>query len=107
APFNDGNGANSGKVVVLQNDDILQASDYISNGTALYPNPNRNSFSIYFQNNPQNVTISIVDVAGKRVYSEIFTAQENISIDHNLDAGIYFVKLTSNTSEATLKMVVE
>ncbi|MBZ0328556.1 MAG: FG-GAP repeat protein, partial [Altibacter sp.] len=46
APFNDGNGANSGKVVVLQNDDILQASDYISNGTALYPNPNRNSFSI-------------------------------------------------------------
>lgn len=107
-PFSDEGGNNTGKVEVFYDDAILSVDDIAFNqSVVLYPNPNRNSFSIYFQHNPQNVTISIVDVAGKRVYSEKITAQENITIDHNLDAGIYFVKLTSNTSEATLKMVVE
>lgn len=89
-------------------------SDKSNSKVLLYPNPNKGVFEIaindvtQFQN--KNIAITIFDVNGRVIYNENVDTNVNSgnSIPLNvptISSGIYFVKLTSNDYEETLKFI--
>ncbi len=77
-----------------------------SNLTKLYPNPFNGLFSIILNNqHSKDVSVNIFDVLGKSVYDS--TTNEttfNINVA-NIPSGLYFVKLTSESFNETLKFI--
>jgi Zn-dependent metalloprotease len=79
---------------------------------AVYPNPATEDLTIEFSSaQPQEYTLSMVDVIGKSVYSSsnISAAGSNlqkISLD-NVKPGVYFIKLMSSSMKRTEKVVVK
>ena len=80
-------------------------------GVEVYPNPASDiaTISVDAVNNKDNYTISIVDVMGRVVASEIVNNGEasfirNIDIK-NLPAGIYMVSVESNGTREVTKLV--
>jgi hypothetical protein len=60
----------------------------------IYPNPSKGIFTIDFTDDvPPNTAISITDLLGKEVYSDIKCSSKNkINLDHN-PKGVYIVKI--------------
>ena len=81
----------------------------------LYPNPNRGErfyLSISGFEPYEMVFISIVDVFGKKVYSEVINTGDSGSKQHevipqNLERGIYFVICNSRTRREAVRMIVQ
>ncbi len=78
----------------------------------LAPNPNKGQFTLSFSlNETGNTSISIVDIAGREVYSESlsnFTGEYNKSLDLSSKArGEYLLKITQNGKTATANIVLE
>lgn len=74
-----------------------------STGIALYPNPTSDLLNIAFNLDKQsNVSFEIVDVLGKQVYSENFTAQTGNNLRsvfvNKFKNGLYFVKIQIGTT---------
>ncbi|RMA66011.1 T9SS type A sorting domain-containing protein [Ulvibacter antarcticus] len=103
------NSSNVGSVIVYENDSILSIPNLSSSefGIQLFPNPNNGRFSLNFSEEIDITAVTVVDAIGKIVYSERNIPSSTFEIDHNFTAGVYFVNVVSNTSEATIKMIVE
>lgn len=74
----------------------------------LYPNPNDGSFTLVFDQQGRNGMISVLDLAGKIVYSENVDAgnSNRIDLELNLAPGIYFVQMKLNDGGTLVKRVV-
>ncbi len=70
----------------------------------VYPNPFENEINIIGFNNPTNVKTEIYNSVGQKVMENNFSNQIIISTE-NLQAGIYFLKLTENGKTTTYKML--
>jgi hypothetical protein len=74
------------------------------------PNPSEGVFTVSMTNCPGSINLSISDVTGKPVYSEDFsTSGETFSrrFDFsNLNAGMYFLRVTSKTGTQAAKFVI-
>lgn len=98
-----------------------QSSKFIKNDTStkedkdipskfvnLYPNPNKGSFSILIKRNiTKDVAVTILDIYGKIVYTEKVNKNEFELNVNNFPNGMYFVKLSSDEINETLKFVKE
>ncbi len=73
----------------------------------LYPNPNTGQFYLNFSSLKDVSSISIIDVLGRSVYSNINISPETVEINQNLAAGMYVVTVKSGASATYLKMIVE
>lgn len=78
----------------------------------LYPNPAQNEVTIeIFNNSKENFVIEVFDISGKMIIS----VSENVSIGKNLmslnisslKSGFYFVRVHSQNSAKTLKLIVQ
>ncbi|MGP8216042.1 MAG: T9SS type A sorting domain-containing protein [Bacteroidia bacterium] len=80
-----------------------------SNSISVYPNPAIQKLNIKFNNvKSETGRISIVDITGREIYSELSIVNGELSMNvGNLAAGIYFVKVTTNTSSQVVKFVKE
>lgn len=89
---------------------LLSNSDFgLKNSFAIYPNPNKGNFSIQFSEVVSNYSVQVIDQAGRIVFADDFTDQNNLMQTINLNSalsGIYFVTLKSNDSVATKKIIV-
>ncbi|CAN5573028.1 hypothetical protein BH10BAC1_BH10BAC1_16300 [soil metagenome] len=80
--------------------------------TQLFPNPANNSSTLLFTlKTSEQITISLFDVAGKKVLDianeEMSKGNQKIVINiSKLNAGIYICKIQSNDSEKLMKLVV-
>jgi hypothetical protein len=75
---------------------------------ALYPNPNKGTFSIMLsQKEVKNLEVTVFDVIGKPVYQTKVDQNEFELSLSNLPGGIYMVKLSSNAINETLKFIKE
>jgi len=89
------------KAIVLADNNVKQSVSHI------YPNPNKGSFSVSFDNKENEmVTISIIDISGR-----IITKSNNqtIRFDYNensLQPGIYFINVVGKTISYTDKMII-
>jgi hypothetical protein len=78
----------------------------VYNQAKLFPNPNTGNFSIVVENKDvRNISIIVFDILGKPVFQD-----NNISNKYDvnlstLSSGIYFVKLSGNNYNETLKFI--
>ncbi|MEN9943850.1 MAG: hypothetical protein RLZZ91_1851 [Bacteroidota bacterium] len=81
-------------------------NDVEGNAVNVFPNPNQGTFSIQWKNEMFN-TIEIFDAAGKRVLKQVIIQQGFFNEAEKLKPGVYWVKLSSEKSISTKKIVVE
>jgi dienelactone hydrolase len=81
-------------------------NDVEGNAVNVFPNPNQGIFSIQWKNEMFN-TIEIFDAAGKRVLKQVILQQGFFNEAEKLKPGVYWVKLSSEKSISTKKIVVE
>lgn len=86
----------------------LAATNFQKAGFSLYPNPTQSEF--YIRNNTgfSDLTVSIFDISGKRLLSQIIQ-NDNSNIDTtSLSSGMYIVQVEDKTGSLyTTKLVVE
>lgn len=70
----------------------------------LYPNPNNGSFVIDAAN--QSAEVQVVDVLGNLVYSTTIKNGKETVIIPNAANGVYFVKVNTNHTQTTHRMVI-
>ena len=75
-------------------------------GIKLYPNPTNGNFTIAFNKITDEYNVSIVNAAGKVVYTNTMNKREN-RLSLNLSAGIYTVRIYNATSSHIIKMIVK
>lgn len=75
----------------------------------IFPNPSNGNFTVSLQNLNYNIQqISIFDIAGKEVYTQVVTTQSPITIISNLPKGLYLLRLVDNEKHAmTEKIIIE
>ena len=75
----------------------------------IYPNPNNGQFNVAFENDSgSNVTIELLDLTGRVVYSESETTAKVISMNPtHLTQGTYLVRITSNNSTITKRVTIK
>jgi dienelactone hydrolase len=81
-------------------------NDFEGNTVNVFPNPNQGTFSIQWANEIFN-TIEIFDAAGKRVLKQVILQQGFFNEAEKLKPGVYWLKLSSEKSISTKKIVVE
>lgn len=73
---------------------------------SLYPNPSQGMFTIELPNLTSGMSVQVMDVYGKLVYSSPINSSE-MKIDLNESAGLYFVTVFGNGSKTTTKLILE
>jgi hypothetical protein len=85
---------------------ILSVKEFDLTNTRIYPNPATNSIYIG-RNNNEAMDISLFDVLGKQINTELKSNASTIEIDiSSLKAGIYFIRITSAKGVITKKIAV-
>ena len=76
---------------------------------SIYPNPTvGGAFSILLPEAGKNFDLQILDMSGKSVYSSSFVKNGNVvNVSANLNAGLYIVKLSSESTISTQKLMVK
>ena len=65
-------------------------------GVTIYPNPTSGKFSIKLADSKMKVFVEIVNVVGEIIYSTNVIDADNLSLDLNLQDGVYFVKVVES-----------
>ena len=71
----------------------------------MHPNPAKDLLNFQFRNN-DSYSISIFDMQGKKVFNKLTDASTQISVK-SLDSGVYFVRVTSENSTITKKLIIQ
>jgi photosystem II stability/assembly factor-like uncharacterized protein len=84
---------------------VASENEIAANNFNIYPNPSDGIFTVE-RNSNSNLTISVFDITGKRVFYDTNKNNIKFNIDlSNLDNGIYFVNLKSDISSIVKKIV--
>ncbi|MCG2611006.1 S8 family peptidase [Flavobacterium sp. SM15] len=71
----------------------------------LYPNPNNGNFMLNFGENKGKLSIKIVDIFGKVVYTSESNEQTLEVMLPNISSGVYIVKINGNAVNETIKFI--
>lgn len=102
APFNDGNGGNSGHVRVFDLSSVLSTENSTISEFNIYPNPASKQITLTLQNTVIKKVI-IYNNLGQQVLK---TKQKTINTSL-LKKGIYFVDIETNKGKSTKKLIIE
>jgi hypothetical protein len=83
---------------------VLGVSDFETTKFTVYPNPTKNVWNINSNGQVLN-SISVFDVSGKQVKSLKPNSNETVIDASNLNTGLYFVRLESNSGIETIKLI--
>jgi hypothetical protein len=109
------NGLNAGSFNVIVSDggcatdttftvlNVASLFDNVNNGLAIYPNPTNGIFTIALDG---NFAYQILTVNGKVISKESANNSTNVDLT-DFSSGIYFVRLTANGTEKTVKLIKE
>lgn len=73
---------------------------------SIYPNPNNGSFNVELPVNVQDAKLTVFDMNGRAVYTSTFSG-EKTQVASNLEAGLYFIHITSATHFKVQKFEVK
>ncbi|MDB4334938.1 T9SS type A sorting domain-containing protein [bacterium] len=75
----------------------------------MYPNPAKDIVTLEFGNLPfsDNIRISIIDLTGKTVFSEILTDNNKSIPLSKYDSGLYFVEIRTAEDQKILQLIIE
>ncbi|MHB8259235.1 MAG: T9SS type A sorting domain-containing protein [Bacteroidia bacterium] len=72
----------------------------------LYPNPSTSDVNIVFANNNDTHFVELTDISG-RVLKSSTTTQATYTLERsNLNAGVYFLKVSNNQGEASIQKII-
>jgi hypothetical protein len=94
---------------VEYSDVIMVYANASGNTVKLYPNPNQKIFTLELQDDiGLPVNLSLVDRLGRSLYHEVIvTSSTQIQLPATIEAGIYFVKVTSARKQVVLPIVLK
>ena len=99
--------ASSNGTIYKITDSSLSSENFEKNGFAIYPNPAKESFTISNSNNIVVKSISIYDVAGKKILTKDLSQTNTVDIS-GFSKGIYAVTiLDANDVNYNTKLVVQ
>lgn len=100
---------NSASVNICTQTFTLGTDDFENIDFALYPNPNKGSFTIQFASESNAVKVFVHDILGKSVYAQTFEASGDFSQTiqlPNVSAGIYLVTVVDGNRRTVKKIIV-
>jgi subtilisin family serine protease len=108
------NGDSRMSLTIYSEDPTANANNlpFDSEFARIVPNPSNGNFSLLFHlKRPEYLTVQILDLSGKVVYTKVIgnspTGHQEISIDANeLCSGLYFCKLSTSSSSFTKKISI-
>jgi hypothetical protein len=88
----------------------IKENKHTLNGISLYPNPSADVLNISFNSSLQSkVNVAVIDVLGKQVYTENYTAQNGNNLHTitvtNLKSGFYFVRIQNENGQAVERFI--
>jgi endonuclease I len=93
------NGLGSHSLATLSN------VDFDSNEFNIYPNPSNGNVKINFENSNEKYSVQVFSVLGQKVFDKEYTNIASAAVN-NLQKGVYFVKVTNDTTSVTKKLIV-
>lgn len=79
--------------------DIMNSNEA---GITIYPNPSNGTFNIVFNETKPLVNLKVYDATGKVVYQESVSNQNQIAVQLNVAAGIYYVGIEGLQKEKVM-----
>ena len=102
APYNDGNGSNSGHVRVYNLSVVLSSDSFVLERFSIFPNPVSNVLKINLKTNLILQKVNIYTSLGQLVKTE---NKNEINVS-SLAKGNYFVEVITNKGKATKKIII-
>jgi hypothetical protein len=82
------------------------SSNNLSQFVNLYPNPNDGTFQIKLKSFIANDVVQIINTLGQIVYEEKISNTNQLTIQSELEQGVYYLRLPNNYIGQSLKIVV-
>jgi len=74
----------------------------------VYPNPASNRVNLSFSETQENGTVELLDLNGKLIISKSLSGLIYLEIDsHNLESGIYLIRVNNEKGHTTKKLIIE
>jgi subtilisin-like proprotein convertase family protein len=102
---------NSASITICTKAYTLSAGDFQINDFALYPNPNKGSFTIQFTSQSStSVKVMVHDLLGRKLFDTDYenkgSFNKNIQLQH-IQAGIYLLTVIDGDRKEVKKLVIE
>ena len=91
-------------------DDCSGVSELSGGTVSVYPNPSNGNFIISFSNISEHVSVQVVDMQGRLIYSQIEglkVGKENVISLDNVERGVYLISVSSNKGRYTQSIVIQ
>jgi len=91
-------------------DDCSSISELSGSTVSVYPNPSNGNFTISLTEVKENVSVQIVDMQGRIIYSQqegLKVGKENLISLNNVERGVYLVTLSSIEGRFTQTIIIE
>jgi hypothetical protein len=75
------------------------------NSMTIYPNPNKGIFTVEMAENPNNSSIEIYNLLGKKVYTQVINSSK-IVLNLKLQSGVYFLNFCDTKGEVQAKRMI-
>jgi hypothetical protein len=76
----------------------------------LYPNPNQGQINLTLPQEIVEFNVEVINMMGQNVYAEevkLYDSNKHSFNLHNVNSGVYFVKISTDLGKATKKIIVE
>ena len=91
-------------------DDCSAISELTGSNVSIYPNPSNGNFIVSLSNISEQVSVQVVDMQGRLIYSQIEglkVGKENVISLDNVERGVYLISVSSNKGRYTQSIVIE
>ena len=91
-------------------DDCSAISELTGSNVSIYPNPSNGNFIVSLSNISEQVSVQVVDMQGRLIYSQIEglkVGKENIISLDNVERGVYLISVSSDKGRYTQPIVIE
>ena len=77
------------------------------NTYSVYPNPSRGTVHLLSNGTNRNANFEVIDLTGKTVQSGFVKDKDNLLNTANLSKGLYFIKIYTNTTVESHKLIIQ
>lgn len=85
----------------------IENSD-LSSSVSVFPNPTQNNVNLTFNENVNNVEVSLFNSVGKLLYNKKLIGNYNLEVSLPIEKGVYFIKIETDLGKTeTIKVVKE
>ncbi|MBJ7882238.1 T9SS type A sorting domain-containing protein [Gelidibacter salicanalis] len=101
--FNDDNGANSGDVIIYDLRAVLSTDSFKVDYFSFFPNPVKDILSVKLNEGLVFKQINLYNIQGQY----LFSAKTKVISTKNLQNGMYFIEVETDSGKSAKKIVVE